>query len=337
MKLAAAALALVLLGAGCSSDDEPDDAAPTTTTTTSESGTTPAPSSTSAGAGAAPGSIAEVDFRNFTYGTEAIGTLDPDVGDVTVVDGEYSSGEPPDVYGFGVVDVDLGDFDGDGAQEAAVSIYFSTGGTGQFTDVLVYRWSGGAAEYVTGAGVGDRGDDGVDDVTTAPAGGVTGDVLVIRRNADADGACCPTALEERTFRLRDDELAQVGDPDKWAIVRIGVDDEGNATDVPTEIEFLPGTSRAELTGDATSPIAATFDATAGQTLQLTIPAGILADNALVATVTGPGGATGRVGSGIGDSLTLELPATGSYSIRFEPVAPVDPDLGVFVSAQLRIL
>ena len=78
-------------------------------------------------------------------------------------------------------------------------------------------------------------------------------MLVVRRNADAEGACCPTALEERTLRLRDDELIEIGEPEKWGIVRVGVDADGNPTDAPTEVKFLAGTSRADLTGDATTP------------------------------------------------------------------------------------
>ena len=94
----------VLLGSACSSDD---DATPNATATTTSEPADPAGPSTTAGPGAA--SIAEVDFRNFTYEYPGVGP-DDELSEVTVTDGEFSEGEQPgDSFYFEVVDVDLAD------------------------------------------------------------------------------------------------------------------------------------------------------------------------------------------------------------------------------------
>lgn len=332
---AALSVALAALGVGCASDDDaaPVPAASTTTTPVTTGGAGVPTTAGSPGGG----SIADVDFDHFTFRFPSAAGSGAELDEVTVTDGVYSGGAPPETFYFEVADVDLADLDGDGAAEAAVTVVYNTGGSGQFTDVLVYRWAGGEASYVTADGVGDRGDGGVDDVGVAPAGGVVGDVLVVRRNADAEGACCPTALEERTLRLRDDTLVEVGDPEKWGIVRIGVDDDGNPTDEPTVVEFLRGTARADLTGDATEPVAATFEAEAGQTLRLALDTEALGENPLVVVISGPDGELGRLGTGLDASIELDLPSTGDHLIRFEPVEPVDEELGVYFDADLRIL
>ena len=94
----------VLLGPACSSDD--DASAPNTTATTTSDPADPAGPSTTAGPGAA--SIAEVDFRNFTYEYPGVGP-DDELSEVTVTDGEFSEGEQPgDSFYFEVVDVGVG-------------------------------------------------------------------------------------------------------------------------------------------------------------------------------------------------------------------------------------
>lgn len=331
--------------AGCASDDDAADGDAGDATTTIATGSTTSPSdddestTTEVGAPTPAGSIADVDFRNTTLQYPSAAGDDEGLSTATVVDGEYSEGESQDNFLFlEVADVDLADLDGDGAEEAAVTISYNTGGSGQFTDVLIYRWSPEFpnTEFVTSDGVGDRGDGGVDDVGVVPAGGVEGEVLVVRRNTDAEGACCPTALEERMLRLRDDELVQIGDADKWGIVRVGVTGDGEPTSEPTVVKFLPGASRADLTGDATTPVAASFEANAGQTLTLTLDPQVVADNPVVMVVSGPDGVGGRVGTDLDTTLSLTLPSSGVYRIQIDAVGTVDESLGRYFDADLRV-
>lgn len=238
----------------------PASAAPAPTTAAPASTTVaPAPAPTTARPAAttpAPATgIAGIDFENFTY---PVGEGAP----VTVAQGAAqrgNAGDPGYIF-VRVEDVLKGDMDGDGQPEAAVTLLYNTGGTGQFTDVLVYRWDGSAPALVGAAGVGDRAFDGVRSTT------IEGGQLVIDRYGGADGACCPTTVVRRTYTVGAGGVATTGAARTWAIVYL--DRDPVATQVP--IRFRPGTNGAYLSGLADQSVPGTFAASKGQRLTLAV-------------------------------------------------------------------
>ena len=109
------------------------------------------------------GSIRDVDFMNgFTFDTG----LDFGPTAVTVVGGFYENGEFGDdeFYWFGVTQVDIGDLDGDGAEEAIVATSWNGGGTGYFDTVSAFRLADGVVESAGSVLFGDRADGGIYDV-----------------------------------------------------------------------------------------------------------------------------------------------------------------------------
>ncbi|MFN8052259.1 MAG: hypothetical protein U0Q22_12515 [Acidimicrobiales bacterium] len=324
----ATVIVAAVLASGCSSDDDrtatTTTARPTTTVTT----TTAAASTTIA---AGPGrAIAAVDFRNFTYDLSD-GSDSPAPATVTVTDGSFDRETDDDKLYFEVRDVVVSDLDGDGEAEAAVSIYYTTGGTGQFTDVLVYRWNGADAALVTSDGVGDRGDGGVVSVAAATGAG-TG--LLVQRNAENEGACCPTVIEERTLALQGDRLVTVGAARRWGIVRLGVDTE---TKYPVAVKFLAGADRARIEGDATKPVSATFDATANQQVSLSLDPVDEPEHYVTMTITAPDGTEVlRIGPAKPLTGSWTLPVTGTYTLDVRADFEVDPSLGAYFGALLVV-
>lgn len=308
--------------AGCSSDDT---SAPTTTRTTPGTGDV-----------AATGSIADVDFYNgdLEY-PNAVGETES-IEKVTVTNGTFERDSQPNSFFFQVRDVEIADLDGDGVDEAAVSINYSTGGSGQFTDVVVYRWVDDKAVYSAHDGVGDRAFGGVDSVRVEPAESGSGDQLAVGRYTDDGAACCPAGIERTTLRLSGDELVKVGEPSTWGITRVGLDESGASVAGPTKVEFRSGADRSQLMGDASTPVAATFDARGGQSMQLLFESDDLLERPVVAVITGPNGEIAKAGTGAPVDAAVALPTTGTYRIEFSPVGAVADDVGRAFSALLVI-
>src|SRR5687768_15295423 len=94
--------------------------------------------------------IRRVDFRNFAYKAGIGGEA------ASVVDGTFHRDDEDDRLYFEVVDVDYGDLTGDGREEAVVTTLENTGGTGQFTDGLIFTMRDGKPNLLGAVGVGDR-------------------------------------------------------------------------------------------------------------------------------------------------------------------------------------
>ncbi len=244
---------------------------------------------------------AAIDFRNFTFDL-------PDFGAITVVSGQGVRGTPAsaDYAALQVRGTAIGDIGGvDAAAETAVHTNVNTGGTGQFTDVHVYRCTSGVATRIVSAGAGDRAFDGVRSVAIANG------KLVIDRYTDAEGACCPTAAERQAFVLTGSTLVASGSPAKRRF--IGLDTGAPAVEAP--IAFLPGTSGAIISGGTGTASAGGFDASGGQTLRLVVEP---ASPGLTAAVIDIRQGTTVLAIATSTPVSLVLPATGHYTLVARP-------------------
>ena len=252
------------------------------------------------GSAAAPGQgdIREVDFRNYTYQTGVGGEK------IKVVDGKYERDSEDDRLYFEVRDVVFGDITGDGKDEAAVTTLENTGGTGQFTDVLVFTMRGGTVadvQLLGALGVGDRADGGVHDVRVAG-----GQLVVGRYGQENSGACCPEYVERSALALHDGKLVEVRKPERLAY-QVYDSDKGSG---PQRVRFLRGSSGATLSGATNAGEAYTIGARAGQAMRLELGT---SDAKASAFLKGPNGraiATVRPG----EVWEGTLPATGDYTI-----------------------
>lgn len=326
--IAVAGLAIVGVVAGCGDDtatsDEADPTGESTSTTVS------APSTTIAG-----GRLATVDFRNFTYdfngappdGSDPAAVASP----VAVVGGSFSDPEGSDDplsagrRFFVVTDVDYVDLDGDGEDEAAVSVLAGhSRSPARDTDVLVYRATDEGPAFVTDVGWSDREDGAVHDVTAST--GSDGERLVVQLVEPIDEECCDHGIVERSFRLSGDRLAEDGDPTRWPVVGL----EGTGPE-PVAVSFLPGSQRASIGGVLTNdPQPVTFDAVEAQVLSVRARAVEDGDVPFTVTITGPDATVRSVAAGETVDAGLELSVSGTYVIAVVPDGPVadeSPDTG----------
>lgn len=252
--------------------------------------------------------IRRVDFRNFAYvsGTGAA---------ITVKNGVYENTIKPDepVY-FQVLDVDHGDLDGDGVDEAIVTTLENTGGTGQFTDGLIFRLVAGNPKQIGDLGIGDRADGGIHGITI-----VNGRIVVDRYGQDATGACCPTYIERDTLKLNSKgETTSAAKATKRAFISLSRSEAG----APSKITFLRGTSAATIEGDGMAGDQGTLDADKGQTLTYSVSKVPNFPNARTAIVTLSIGTTTVAGVSSGGTWTGKLPSAGRYTLAWTQDGPV---------------
>lgn len=248
-------------------------------------------------ASAAKSKIRGVDFRNFTWTIEGV--------ELTTKDGiaEVGNSSDADYLYFKVLDVDHGDLDGDGIEEAVVTTVENTGGTGQFTDAVVFRYGNSGPVQVVSHGVGDRADGGIHDVV------IVNGAAQIQRYTAGQGACCPTEISTYFVKLKGNKLVTVKPTTVRATINLGT-----LTDAATtRIEFLKGTSTANLQGSATERAGGYFEARQGQTVTLRVlkreadslagTARVLRDSTVLLEVKQ------------GTSGSIKLPSTGRFRIE----------------------
>lgn len=255
--------------------------------------------------------IRTFDFRNEPW----------DLGDGVIAemnDGEWETGsiDGGDRQSFQIVDVDHGDIDGDGNEDAVVTTNENTGGTGQFSDAVVFRWTGKRPVRVTSHGIGDRSDGGIYNVV------IVGGIARIERFTRGQGACCPTEVSTYSVRLRGNKLVTAKSTTMRAYIVLAA-----APEAPTVVSFLRGGSTAAIEGSAGAR--GTIDARQGQIVTIAVarsrygirsqPMVLKQGRTVLATVGG------------GSVSKLTLPGTGRFTLE---VAGNDP--AGYSSAELSI-
>lgn len=150
----------------------------------------------------APGLTAAV-LQNATYPSEFT-----ESGEVQLAAGTFSGPAGEDGMAITVtfgVEMALGDLDGDGVDDAAVTLATNTGGSGTFIELVAVLYDNGVAVPVASESLGDRvgiSSVGIED------GRIELDAIVHREN---DPLCCPTLAVSRDYALEAGELTLVNE------------------------------------------------------------------------------------------------------------------------------
>ena len=146
-----------------------------------------------------------VDFRNFTYRPACLGegTTRPAV---RTRNGRYESSTGDETVSLEVAEVAFGDLTDDGQDEAAVLTVCNTGGSGVFTEGVVYQLQNGEPVELARTQEGDRAFGGLAGLTI-----INGTLVVQRFAGDENGpACCPKYIDTTRWRWTGTALEQTG-------------------------------------------------------------------------------------------------------------------------------
>lgn len=191
--------ALATIATACSGGSGYDGPTPTPEATTTLAGTSTPQTTAGATNTPIPGLSIE-DLRNATYPSDIT-----ESGTVTLVDGLFedrvsSNGfESPLGVRFGS-EVGLGDLDGDGMDDAAVTLVVNTGGTGSFVNLFVVLNQDGAPAPIASVFLGDR---VIVEAIRIAESRIELDMIT---HAPSDGFCCPSLTVLRTYALEDSSL-----------------------------------------------------------------------------------------------------------------------------------
>lgn len=245
-------------------------------------------------------SIRKIDFLNFTYSPACIG------GDekIRARNGEYSVGSADDpsadrIY-FKIMDVVYGDLTGDGQEEAVVTTLCNTGGTGQFTDGIIFTLRGGRPVSLGTLGMGDRADGGIDSVAIE-----RGQLRVSRYGTVTGGACCPEYIETQAYRLSGNKLIEVGKP-----IRKEIAQEEPSSNSAKRIRFARGRTTAVVEGSTEESDEYLLGARAGQTMIVHVTS--RNNNAVIKVLDSTGNTI--KGSSKPNDWSGTLPGNGDYRI-----------------------
>ncbi len=255
---------------------------------------------------ASAASVAGTDFLNFTYPDPFSAT-----STVTVANGEFTRDTPDDKLFFRVEKVVRGDLGLDGSKEAIVVTSASGGGSGQFTDGLVYADVNGEATLIASLGVGDRAEGGVFDVRI-----LAGRIVSERYSERNSGACCPTQIDTTVLRRSGSRLVRVGPTTSRAYVYAGA---GSVTQ-PVKLRFLRGTPDGTAAGDGFRPEVVTFAGTKGQRLTVFARRPARAGKVVPVRVAIRRGSRTLLTLRPGQRRSVILPSSGTYVVRFSTTA-----------------
>jgi hypothetical protein len=176
--------------------------------------------------------IRNVDFFNWPHNAFCFSDS-PARNRVTVRNGEFT----PRGRGFFLVrSVTYGDLNGDGNDEAVVIVLCNGGGTGNFTEGLIYTMRGAQPVVLAGIEGGDRSHDGIANIRIRD-----GLLEVGRYGTDSGGACCPEYINTQTYRLTNNRLIEVGQS-----TRSPYQDQSIETP-PQQISFARGRTNTVIT------------------------------------------------------------------------------------------
>jgi hypothetical protein len=144
------------------------------------------------------GDVHKVDFKNFTYLAHCLSETPEKI---TVKNGEFSKETQEDGYVdrfyFRVFAITYGDVTGDGQDEAVTLTVCNTGGTGNFSEGMVYTMKAGKPTLIARIPGGDRAAGGL---RTAR---VEKGLLVVENNEEGEqgGLCCPEFIVTTRYKV----------------------------------------------------------------------------------------------------------------------------------------
>ena len=158
------------------------------------------------GAGGPAVGVRAIDWRNRIYALDDLGpvTVKGGVADFAIDDNGkvVATGDTPG--SFRVEPPLFADVDGDGTEDAVIHAVLGTGGTGAFSQVLVFTLRAGQVAPLGEIPGGDRGDGGIRRVA------LDGSAIVVDRNvlAEGDGACCASTWRRERWQWQAGALAE---------------------------------------------------------------------------------------------------------------------------------
>lgn len=166
--------------------------------------------------------IRDIDFKNFTYPWDGAIDAVPTTWHwmngapklhIRAIDGVHHFYEPGlSNYGrkhaplISVDSVTYGDLDGDGAEEAAVALNYSTGGTANWDYLYIYKLEHGIPKLIDRLESGSRGSGGLVHISIR-------DGLLVLDFADADrrvGDCCSEGFIRVRYRWQAGRFVESG-------------------------------------------------------------------------------------------------------------------------------
>jgi hypothetical protein len=144
--------------------------------------------------------IRKVDFNNFKY--SILNLSGEKIEKITVKNGKSQKKKKS----FSVEVSGYGDLDGDGKDEAIIKTIQNTGGSGNFSNAIIFTMKNGKPVVLTEFVGGDRGDGGIISAT------IKDKMLIVEQNklGEKGGACCPEFVTTTNYELKASKLVQVG-------------------------------------------------------------------------------------------------------------------------------
>ncbi len=175
--------------------------------------------------------IRKVDFKNFTYDVQIFETKEK----LTLKDGSFDRNTDDDKLYFSASAESYGDLDADGKEEAVVLTMMNTGGTGNFSNGIIFSMKGGKPEVLTEFEGGDRAYGGL------VSAKILNRTLVVQQYdvGEAGGACCPEFVVTKVFNWNGKTLTQVGKQERreiYPLNRVKFEKGKTFTLIPIKIE-----------------------------------------------------------------------------------------------------